>query len=238
MLYEAIRRGSKLYRCDKKLSGSNDRYLALLSNLDHDKWIQPDNLDECEVEDVRKFVAGTWKTRNMQAKSKHLLPVLMEELPKLNKLRGKNILNICLDETIDDERIADVICSSFKAIANCGPANRRNDRPNNEATAASKILHIINPKLFVPWDGAIIRGYGGHNKRLFYSEFLRRMQRLANYAIGQMEKECCVSRECAIESLKCGGHTLAKTLDEYNYMKFTQNCDAVWRAEYEPCNSP
>ena len=70
------------------------------------------------------------------------------------------------------------------------------------------------------------------------ADFLRRMQRLANYAICQIEKECDVSREDAIESLKCEGHTLAKTLDEYNFMKYTKNCDAVWRAEYEPCNSP
>ena len=38
--------------------------------------------------------------------------------------------------------------------------------------------------------------------------------------------------------LKCDGHTLAKALDEYNYVKFTLNDDSVWKAEYESCNSP
>ena len=174
----------------------------------------------------------------MQAKSEHLLPVLKKVLPKLNKLRGKTILDVCLDEKIDGESIADVICSSFKKIANCGPPSKRNGRPNNEVTATSKILHIINPELFVMWDRAIISGYGGYNRRLFYTDFLRRMQKLANYAISQIEKECCVSREDAIESLKCDGHSLAKALDEYNFMKFTKNCDAVWQAEYESCKSP
>lgn len=231
MLYQAIRRGSKLYRSDKDLSGSNDCYLALLSNMDQDKWNQPDNLDECEVEKVRKFVAGTWKTRNMQAKTEHLLPVLKDVLPELNKLRGKNLLDICMDEKICGESTADLICRSFKKLANCS-------KQQNEPTAASKILHIINPKSFVPWDGAIIRGYGGYSRRLFYTDFLRRMQRLANYAISQIESEFGVCRDEAIARLKCEGHTLAKTLDEYNYMKFTKNCDAVWKAEYESCSSP
>ena len=94
------------------------------------------------------------------------------------------------------------------------------------------MLHIIYPELFLMWDGAIRCGYGGH-KWLWYTDFLRKMQRLANYTISQVEKECSVSRECAIESLKCDGHTLAKALDEYNYVKFTLNDDAVWKTEYK-----
>ena len=85
------------------------------------------------------------------------------------------------------------------------------------------------------WDGAIRGGYGfgGKYEGVQYVDFLRRMQRLANYAISQIEKECGVSREYAIESLKCDGHTLAKALDEYNYVKFTLNDDSVWKKEYE-----
>ena len=147
-------------------------------------------------------------------------------------------MDVCLDEKKDGESIADVICSSFKKIANCGPPSKRNGRPNNEVTATSKILHIINPELFVMWDRAIISGYGGYNRRLFYTDFLRRMQKLANYAINQIGKDCDVSRDKAIARLRCDGHTLAKTLDEYNYVKFTLNDDAVWKAEYKSCKSP
>ena len=239
MLYQAIRAGSEQYRSDPNLNCSNKAYRKLLCcDMDHSKWRDPPTLDKDEVGKVRDFVARTWKTRNMQAKSEHLLPALKKVLPKLNKLRGKTILDVCLDESIDGKSIADVICSSFKRIANCGPPSKRNGRPNDEVTAASKILHIANPELFVMWDRAIIRGYGGYNRRLFYTDFLRRMQRLANYAICQIEKECDVSREDAIESLKCEGHTLAKALDEYNYVKFTLNDDSVWQTEYESCSSP
>ena len=232
MLYKAIRAGSEQYRSDPSLNCSNKAYRKLLCcQMDHSKWQNPKTLDMEEVKKVRDFVAGTWKTRNMQTKTEHLLPVLKKILPKLNKLRGTSILNVCLDERIDGERTADLICRSFKKLANCS-------NNQNEATAASKILHIINPKLFVPWDGAIIRGYGGYSRRLFYTDFLRRMQRLANFAIEQVVKECGVSCEDAINSFTCGEHTLTKALDEYNFMKFTRNCDAVWKAEYESCNSP
>ena len=71
-------------------------------------------------------------------------------------------MDVCLDESIDGKNIADVICSSFKGIANCGPPSKRNGRPNDEVTAASKILHIANPELFVMWDEAIRTGWVWH----------------------------------------------------------------------------
>ena len=194
--------------------------------MDHSKWHDPSTLDEGEVEKVRKFVAGTWKTRNMQTKTEDLLPVLKKILPKLNKLHGKNILNVCLDEKIDGECTADLICRSFKKLANCS-------NNQNEATAASKILHIIYPDLFLMWDRAIRCGYGGYDW-IWYTDFLRRMQMLAKFAIEQVKaNERHHSDETAIASLTGCKHTLAKTLDEYNYVKFTLNDESVWKAEYE-----
>ena len=232
MLYQAIRLGSTIYHCDSSLSRSSEKYRKLLCcELDHTKWQNPLKLDQAEVEKVREFVAGTWKTRNMQTKTEHLLPVLKKILPKLNKLRGRSILNVCLDEKIDGERTADLICRSFKKLANCS-------NNQNEATATSKILHIIYPDLFLMWDRAIRCGYGGYDW-IWYTDFLRRMQMLAKFAIKQVrENEPHYSDETAIASLTGCKRTLAKTLDEYNYMKFTRNCDAVWKAEYESCNSP
>lgn len=226
MLYEAIRLGRDLYHRDTNLSGSNEAYRKLLyCEMDHSKWHDPSTLDMEEVKKVRDFVAGTWKTRNMQTKTEHLLPVLKEVLPKLNNLRGKNILNVCLDEEIDGERTADLICRSFKKLANCS-------NNQNEATATSKILHIIYPDLFLMWDRAIRCGYGGYDW-IWYTDFLRRMQMLANLAVEQAMNERCCSRDQAIKLLTCGEHTLAKTLDEYNYVKFTLNDDSVWKKEYE-----
>ena len=100
------------------------------------------------------------------------------------------------------------------------------------------MLHIIYPKLFLMWDGAIRCGYGGYDW-IWYTDFLRRMQMIAKRAIKQVkENDSYHSDEMAIASLTGCKHTLAKTLDEYNFMKFTKNCDAVWKAEYESCSSP
>ena len=150
----------------------------------------------------------------------------------MNQLQGKTILDVDLHGEIGDEKIGDLICHCFKSLAMCNPRQR------NEATGASKILHIIYPQLFIMWDAAIRCGYGGHNW-IWYTDFLRRMQILTRHAIKQVrENEPHHSDATAIASLSGCKHTLAKTLDEYNFMKYTRNCDAVWQAEYEPCNSP
>ena len=221
-----------IYRCDSVLSQTNIAYRELLQEIDRSKWDQPSNLDECEVEKVRKFVNGKLLAK-MQATSEDILCALKDTLPCLNELRRKTILNVNFDKRIGNETVGCLIRRCFDKLARCNPPK------NNEATGTSKILHIINPELFVMWDGAIRGGYGfgGKYEGEQYVDFLRRMQMLANYAISQIENECGVSREDAIELLKCNGHTLAKTLDEYNYVKFTLNDDSVWRVEYEPCNS-
>ena len=220
MLYEAIREACRKYhRC-----GYGPRYDCTLVELCIWDRKNPPNIGQ--VESIRSFV-NSWGTR-MQATTSELHSTLEANWEKLQELESKTILtvNLC------DDKMKDLIGSCFERVA------KSNAKKRNEATGASKTLHMIHPDLFLMWDASIVRGYGGHFKPLLYTDFLRRMQRLANYAIGQMVKECCVSRECAIESLKCEEHTLAKTLDEYNYVKFTMNDDAVWQAEYRSCNSP
>ena len=173
--------------------------------------------------------ANGWSAR-MQCKVDDVQWAIEKIQPYLDALKGKSILDVCLDE-----RNRELICRSFKVLAGC------NRKGRNEATGASKILHIINPKLFVMWDGAIRTGYicklGKTNEGwIWYTEFLQAMQNLAKCAIDQVVCECGVSYSEATESLTCSGHTLAKTLDEYNFMKYTKTCGSVWQAEYEPCS--
>ena len=213
MLYQAITLGSKKFHCG---DFGNERYDHALKK--RCVWNQQDCLTEQEVESLVGFV-NSWSTR-MKKDIPAIRSALNEILPELNTLHCKTILDVDLC----DQSTSELICRSFKRLANFGYGNK--------ATGASKMLHIIYPELFLMWDGAIRCGYGGH-KWIWYTDFLRRMQRLANYAINQIEKDCGVSREYAIESLKCDGHTLAKALDEYNYVKFTLNDDSVWKKEYE-----
>ena len=216
MLYQAIRLACGKYHdvyCEP-------RYEVALKRRHN--WTRQDCPTEQEVESLVDFV-NSWNTR-MKKDIPAIRCALNEILPDLNQISSKTILEVDLY----DKSTSDLICSSFKRLADFGYGNK--------ATGASKMLHVIYPELFLMWDGAIRCGYGGH-KWIWYTDFLRRMQRLANYAICQIEKECGVSRGEAIARLKCDGHTIAKALDEYNYVKFTLNDDAVWQAEYQPCNS-
>ena len=82
------------------------------------------------------------------------------------------------------------------------------------------------------WDEDIRGGYGCADTR-DYGEFLLRMQRLAEYAIAQIMNEENRSCDDAVEWLTICGHSLAKVLDEYNFVKFTKNDDRVWEREYQ-----
>ena len=219
MLYEAIQKACQKYH----LCGYGPRYDSTLADLyAWDRKTAPN----CEqVDSIRSFV-NSWGTR-MQATTPELHTNLGEAWEELRQLESKTILDVNLCE----EATVSTIGRIFDKVA------KSNAKKRNEATGASKTLHMINPELFLMWDASIVKGYGGHFNFLPYTDFLRKMQRLANYAISQVEKKCCVSRKKAIESLKCEGHTLAKALDEYNYVKFTMNDDTVWQAEYEPCSS-
>ena len=224
MLYEAVRLGSQIYRCE--LRDSNIAYRKLLNSLDANKWNGRCALDKCEVGKVRAFVNSTWRAR-MRASSEEILPVLQDILPRLEPLRGKSILEVDFDEIISGESVSDLICRSFKGIANCHPCKL------NEATATSKVLHIINPELFPLWDRPIRCGYGGYDW-IWYTDFLRRIQRLANLTLAEvMEQEGC-SKICqAVKHMTRGEYSLVKTIDEYNYMKFTRNHDDLWVKEYD-----
>ena len=220
MLYKAIRAACKKYHdCNH-----GPRYDSTLEKLC--AWDRKETPSTEQVESIRSFV-NSWGTR-MQATMPKLHSTLGDIWPELRKLE----CNTILDVDFCDETTRDLIGSCFDRVA------RSNSKKRNEATGASKILHMIKPELFLMWDASIVRGYGGHFNILLYADFLRRMQMLVYHAINQVEKECGVSREDAIDSLRCDEHTLAKALDEYNYVKYTLNDDSVWRAEYTSCNSP
>ena len=220
MLYQAIRLGSEIYH-DYPGTYVTSYDSALERRWD---WDRPEMPNEDEVNELRRFV-NSWSSR-MQASASDIQGVLHEVLPSLHDVQGKTILDACFKlegKCAGVERVLGAF--SFTRLARCGP---------KEAwTGASKIMHVINPDLFIMWDKAIRGGYGYADTR-DYGEFLLRMQRLAEYAISQIMDVESRSRDSAVESLTTCGHSLAKVLDEYNYVKFTENDDRVWEREYQP----
>lgn len=94
--------------------------------------------------------------------------------------------------------------------------------------ATSKFLHLINPDLFVMWDTDICSHYHKkHGKRglrhrkghdVCYYEFLKEMQKNAQMLLTQSsEKEI----EKGLSEISGYRKTIAKALDEGNYMQIT-----------------
>jgi hypothetical protein len=218
--------------------GYDHAYVDYLQDKDQTKWDHPERLDILEIEKIRVFLNEKWRARMQMIYMGHdlkpeLKRVLQDVLPSLNTLRGATLCST----NFDDSEIRLLIINAFDAVAKYGPRTY-------ESTGASKILHTINPELFVMWDTAIRQGYGlgedhANKKSLWKREgkgyvhyFLPRMQRIAHLAIRQAG---AVSDD-PIELLKTPdcSHGIAKLLDEYNYAKFTTNDDRIWKKEYRP----
>jgi hypothetical protein len=92
------------------------------------------------------------------------------------------------------------------------------------ATTVSKILHVLNPEIFVMWDGKIREEYHRINRCINdspegYLEFLEMAQKEIMEALNDRQKETgkrLDEIEIEIRS-KYKDKTLARIFDEYNY---------------------
>ena len=195
------------------------------------KWESPDTLDIQEAQLLIDFI-NQWATRTPMKPGDLLRGYRMAFLV-LQRLKGLRFETVNLSGLVgaDGETVASAIAKAFGAIATCG---RR-----NESTGASKILHTLQPDLFVMWDMRIAGGYGlckdatqqrpnGHE---YAHVFLPRLKYEADEAIATYLAESPVATEdpaAQITSL-AGAPTFPKLLDEYNYMKYTLGASLLWR---------
>lgn len=104
-------------------------------------------------------------------------------------------------------------------------------RHNFRGVAASKLLSLINPYLFVMWDTPICKAYGIRSPsdpnirdQQYVPEFFPLMKEKANSVIDSYIKEKKCSREEAIKAINNlrEWSPLAKLLDEYNWIMYSQ----------------
>lgn len=95
-----------------------------------------------------------------------------------------------------------------------------------ESTDTSKILHAIIPQLFVMWDDGIRRAIvgEGRNGRCYAFEFLPKMQGLVHKYTDSYVGERGGDRESASAQISsmADKYTLAKLMDEHNYVRYTK----------------
>jgi hypothetical protein len=127
--------------------------------------------------------------------------------PEFALLREKRFLDL---ELFDDKAVCDAI---KKIYGDLDPILYLG------STTISKILHLLNPEIFVMWDGAILKRYRDKNKKVNkladgYVEFLKDSQREfftmcddAGKTTDVMEKELRSQHP----------RTIAKLIDEYHW---------------------
>lgn len=144
-----------------------------------------------------------------------------DSLPFLNVLEGENIQDFDFEETNQVEgnkyRNSEVMLKVLDNFISVGY--------NFRDVAASKVLHMVNPHLFVMWDTNIAEKYIVQKSAQGYVyNFIPMMKRKANGVINSYVEDKICTREQAVKALNDfkPNKTLAKLLDEYNYMKCTR----------------
>lgn len=190
-------------------------------NLD---LITREHVENVVIEFLRRYmVPYTWKIDREE---------LAEALRSLNGyselLIRKRLLDLNLNEWANTEgrKISSIIKEMYQTVKNVyaiGP------------TSASKILHGINPQLFMMWDDeeTIRSGYGYYKgNSTDYLDFLTDCQKILRKVVESYQKKLNYDIDVAVKELGKLAYPklkvkkpLAKLLDEYNFMKFTKNKD-------------
>jgi len=138
--------------------------------------------------------------------------------PLLLRFQGMTITSV----NLADGNLRAELGEIFDDIAYCTRGRRR-----HESTGASKMLHTIVPQLFVMWDQRIRKAILGDKNRKYgtdyANEFLPLMQKEAIEAVTSCTEKLKLEEDQAIDyiSKHTDGKTIAKLIDEYNYMKHT-----------------
>ena len=192
--------------------------------LQAEKKVEWENLFELSTNQIKDDVIGflnLWKCRL------HPSNTLAERIKKAHK-DTISYIEALQDVTIEDwtpdivrmveeknYSSGELLQKTFARYSNIGERFRY--------VAASKLLHFLLPKLIVMWDNSIAPGYGvPMNSKWYVKKFISKMREMANEAIESYQMEKRVNRERAVAALYNfrPPKTIAKLLDEYNYMKF------------------
>lgn len=233
VLYKEIRRGCKEYHNKPHAYDESYNAYMCISKVKYD-WLHPDPLNSEDAADNLLAFLKKWRAWRRGAKVEledfhsDMQTALQNVAEQLTPLMGKTILDLNLSKTPTRDNKILVGGDLLKIILIFDELADRCGYGGYSSTAASKILHAINPDGFVMWDRNIREEYA--QKLLerktalttgwdYAYHFLPEMQRIANTAIEQaMNEEDHCSRAAAIKLLTPCGNSLAKVIDEYNYV--------------------
>jgi len=191
-----------------------------------DIWDDLKNLNENNVRNIILKFLNNWKCRISYSRTHEILEVLKRIDNLFTCLKDEDIVSITFDKfvIVDEQKlqIKEVIKKIYEDLS---PVT---SPPVGKAghTATSKIMHMVNPELFVMWDKKIRDNYGCYGSSEGYVNFLQKMQGMIKELIKNYSQTHNIREEEAKEEIRKKCHdlkkTLAKLIDQYNYLKFTR----------------
>lgn len=183
------------------------------------------------IEDVKdKIITGflnKWSCRLQVTDSlaQRIIQATTNISNHLQRLNGKKLIDLDLDGN------GDAIKNCYETVVNINGGFSH--------TAASKFLHIINPELFVIWDGAMRKHYREHyniaENADGYFEYIKKMQEGLNKVLLSFR---AANNQCPViflsEKLQIyPPKTFVKYLDEYNWITITREVKLppLWHPE-------
>ncbi len=217
MKYRALIRTAREYAATEKKYETPYR-----DSIARSEWQHLPLLTNRQILDVVLGFLNSWKCRipKTEKVATALLEGFRDTASLFQALQGQRLEKIDLTALVKagSERLtgARAIVSIFDRLMVVGSRFSH--------VAAVKTMHMVNAGLFVMWDNDILENQGHRREPhgWFYAyKFLPAMQAEANELIEDYQKLNRASRQEAVRGIEkgCGGRkTLAKLLDEYNYI--------------------
>lgn len=193
------------------------------------RFVDWKNLDRLPTEEVKRRVIGflnRWHCRLPVSDklAERIKETYRQMIPFLRALENETLENFEYEKKkeVDGKEYfnREILTKVFESFCKM--------RPNLGGVAASKLLSLISPYLFVMWDISICKAYGIRNPsepnmrdKQYVLEFIPLMKEKANSVIDSYMKAKKCSRKEAVEAINYfrDWRPLAKLLDEYNWKK-------------------
>jgi len=216
--------------------GGDRDYQALMQQTQflNDLRTNPTHLQTEQIQEqlIERFL-NRWKCRvwNRPETARAIVRTLERLRFHLDALKDLEITTVGFDEAIavdnDSTRVSEIIEHCYNTVASIGF--------NFGPTASSKLLHILQPGLFVMWDKDIVERFKGKNENVSnsgkgYRAFLELMQQTGKevsrsfYAsdLNPLPKpDDDPVRYLSVQLGYDPPKTMAKYLDEYNWVTIT-----------------
>lgn len=211
--------------------GGNQAYLNIIGEEEFLEILRvhPQDLDVTEIRDILVEFLNRWgcRLRNYDnVTASNLKRCVVDIHPEFLAIQNYSILNYNLEVPENRERIERI----FNRFWFYGSEIAKNFGP----TATSKVLHIINPDLFVMWDDAIRFNYWVQNNEIIdsgrgYCLFLIEIKRIAKELVDEFRERFGSTNPAfwLSETLNINPpHSLVKFIDEFNWLAYKLNNDS------------